>query len=768
MYKVYYDDVIIHDLSQGLSLIDGTIDFEDNSAGGFTFTIPPMHPAYSSLIIRKGTITVKKGDEVIFCGRAITDSKDFYKNREFFCEGELNYLMDSYQRPEEFHNVSVLQYFSHLIEVHNAQMPDKAFEVGMVTVADPNDSLYRYTDYDSTLKTIQEDLLKPLGGHIRVRYEDGKRYIDYLADYPRRCQQEVRFGKNLLDFVSENDLSDVFSALIPLGAKLEDSDERLTIESVNDGSDTLIYQPLIDRFGYIVRTETWDDVTVASNLKRKGEEFLKAALVENLSLDVTAIDLKNAGLEDTDSIKLLDEIRVVSEPHGLDAIFPVSKMTIPLSAPADQKFSLGLSVTNTFTGGSVEGDTAINDKLTDLDPDKLLEQAQQNATNIINATTKGYIWTTADELLIMDTPNPETALKLWRWNLGGLGYSKNGYNGTFETAITMDGGIIGSFIVTGTLSAENVQIGWNKISNYITIKDGYLNFFTNTGGTRLVKRSGKDGDLYYRQNTAGENYEVGVIGTGNYANNDDYGGISFAVRPTGKYMGWFHKKTDAGNVEPQMIYFADSTYYQQGIQLFCNFYANNYLFLGEDIHSTFFEGGGGFTGSGKLLLSSSTEAALQCGGVSFVARSGGLEAFGNINMNGFQITNQSDARLKENITDTSGGLEKVNAVNVYNFDWIDGKKNQTGFIAQQVQEEIPEAVIENNGILTLAYDKLFPYLWQAVKELSQKIGVPYVRSSWRDPYTSEEKMKIKPPRPPQFKELKQEAPKFTMEAKDDE
>lgn len=735
MYKVYYDDVIIHDLSQGLSLIDGTIDLEDNSAGGFTFTIPPMHPAYSSLIIRKGTITVKKGDEVIFCGRAITDSKDFYKNREIFCEGELNYLMDSYQRPEEFHNVSVLQYFSHLIEVHNAQIPDKAFEVGMVTVTDPNDSLYRYTDYDSTLKTVQEDLLKPLGGHIRVRYEGGKRYIDYLADYPRRCQQEVRFGKNLLDFVSENDLSDVFSALIPLGAKLEDSEERLTIKSVNDGSDTLIYQPLIDRFGYIVRTEVWDDVTQAINLKTKGEIFLQSALVENLSLDVTAIDLKNAGLEDTDSIKLLDEIRVVSEPHSLDAIFPVSKMTIPLSSPADQKFSLGLSVTNTFTGGSVEGDTAIDDALSDLDPDKLLQQAQQNATNIINAATKGYVWTTADELLIMDTPNPETALKLWRWNLGGLGYSKNGYNGTFETAITMDGGIIGSFIVTGTLSAENVQIGWNKISNYISLKDGYMNFYTNTGGTRLVKKSGKDGDLYYRQNTSGENYEVGVIGTGNFASDDNYGGISFAVRPKGKYMGWFHKKTESGVVEPQMVYFADDTYAPKGIRTYCDFHA------------------------GAI-----NEASLQCGAVSFVVRSGGLEAFGNLNMNNYQITKQSDARLKENISDMSGGLEKVNAVNVYNFDWIDGDKNQTGFIAQQVQEEIPEAVIENDDILTLAYDKLFPYLWQAVKELAQRVGVPYVRTSWRDPYTAEEKAQIKKPKSPEV----EKPPIFTMEAKDDE
>lgn len=243
--------------------------------------------------------------------------------------------------------------------------------------------------------------------------------------------------------------------------------------------------------------------------------------------------------------------------------------------------------------------------------------------------------------------------------------------------------------------------------------------------------------MYYRQNTSGENYEVGVIGTGNYASDDNYGGISFAVRPTGKYMGWFHKKTNTGNVEPQLIYFADDTYRPKGIRSYCDFH-----------------------------VGAANEASLQAGSVSFVVRPGGLEAFGNLDMNNYQITNQSDARLKENITDMSGGLEKVNAVNVYNFDWIDGEKGQTGFVAQQVQEEIPNAVIEKDGILNIAYAKLFPYLWQAVKELAQKTGVPYVRTSWRDAYTAEEKAQAqaKKPQPP----AQEEPPIFTMEAKDDE
>ncbi|MCI8396822.1 MAG: hypothetical protein HFJ52_04020 [Clostridia bacterium] len=49
-------------------------------------------------------------------------------------------------------------------------------------------------------------------------------------------------------------------------------------------------------------------------------------------------------------------------------------------------------------------------------------------------------------LLCMDTDDINTAQKIWMFNLNGLGYSKNGLNGTFGTAMTMDGAIVADFI----------------------------------------------------------------------------------------------------------------------------------------------------------------------------------------------------------------------------------------------------------------------------------------------------------------------------------
>ena len=63
------------------------------------------------------------------------------------------------------------------------------------------------------------------------------------------------------------------------------------------------------------------------------------------------------------------------------------------------------------------------------------------------------------ELLILDAPTIESAVNVWRWNVGGLGFSKNGYNGPYETAITSDGQIVADFITSGTLTANIIKAG---------------------------------------------------------------------------------------------------------------------------------------------------------------------------------------------------------------------------------------------------------------------------------------------------------------------
>ena len=93
------------------------------------------------------------------------------------------------------------------------------------------------------------------------------------------------------------------------------------------------------------------------------------------------------------------------------------------------------------------------------------QEAIENATNLITGSSGGNVVIRRDEagkpyeILIMDTTDVMTAKKVWRWNIGGFGYSSTGINGPFETAITMDGSIVGSFITALEITGGQITAG---------------------------------------------------------------------------------------------------------------------------------------------------------------------------------------------------------------------------------------------------------------------------------------------------------------------
>lgn len=474
MYRVYCNDSPLYDLrDEDLVLISPTVKIGENTAGSFEFSILPKHPHYEEVNELTSVITAYDGDEEIFCGRIVEITKDLYNRKKVICEGELAYFNDSIQRPAKYQGLTVRGYLETLVNIHNQQVKnqgiDKTFKVGAVTVQDKNDYVYKYTNWESTLEVIKTDLLNTYGGYLRIRKENGVRYIDYLADYPNTNTQVIEFGSNLLDFTHDMVASDIVTAVIPLGARLEDVteveglDAYLTIKDVNGGVDYVYSQEAVKSYGWIFKTVKWDDVHVADNLLRKGKEYLSDIQFAQITLTVSAVDLHMLHV-DMERIKVLDEIRVTSSPNGLDRFFPVSEMTIYLDKPSNNKLTLGTSYSKTSLSTKTESNmTSIKDKIDSL-PNKseILEEARENASQLIHSATNGHVVTTADEQLIMDTADKKTARKLWRWNLNGLGYSKTGYNGTYDTAITMDGQIVGERLVGGSVTADKLSVSYKS------------------------------------------------------------------------------------------------------------------------------------------------------------------------------------------------------------------------------------------------------------------------------------------------------------------
>lgn len=523
MYRVYCNNSPLYDLrDEDLVLISPIVKIGENTAGSFEFSILPKHPHYEEVNELTSVITAYDGDEEIFCGRVVEITKDLYNRKKVICEGELAYFNDSIQRPARYQGLTVRGYLETLVNIHNQQVKnqgiDKTFKVGAVTVQDNNDYVYKYTNWESTLEVIKTDLLKTYGGYLRIRKENGVRYLDYLADYPNTNTQVIEFGSNLLDFTHDMVASDIVTAVIPIGARLEDVteveglDAYLTIKDVNGGVDYVYSQEAVKSYGWIFKTVKWDDVHVADNLLKKGKEYLSDIQFAQITLTVSAVDLHMLHV-DMERIKVLDRIRVTSTPNGLDRFFPVSEMTIYLDKPSNNKLTLGTSYSKNSLSTKTESNiTSIKDKIEEL-PKKseILEEAKENASQLIHSATNGHVVTTADEQLIMDTADKKTARKLWRWNLNGLGYSKTGYNGTYETAITMDGQIVGERLVGGSVDASKLSVSYKSsvekqisdaISDSNDYTDGQLKSYWTRVEVETAIKNTKDAVLISAKETA--------------------------------------------------------------------------------------------------------------------------------------------------------------------------------------------------------------------------------------------------------------------------
>lgn len=347
MYRVYCDGLpIYNDKLEGLKIFSPSLDLELNKTGSFSFTLYPDHPYYGSIQKLKSIITVYQEDYLLFRGRVLDDEIGFYNERKVTCEGELAFLLDSIKRPYDFTG-SVAEYLALLLESHNAQVDEtKRFTLGNVTVTDPNDYIVRSNiDYTDTWKEMNDKLLTLLGGFLSVRHADGVAYLDYLADFALLSPQKIEFGKNLLDQKRIIKGADVATVVIPLGAKLKDAegkdtDKRLTIETVNGGADFIEDASAISQYGTIVKTVIFDDVTIAENLKAKGQAYLSSLVKLPESIELTAADLATVSTAFS-SFHLGTYVDVVSKPHGLNQKFLVRKLSIHLLDPAANKLTLG-------------------------------------------------------------------------------------------------------------------------------------------------------------------------------------------------------------------------------------------------------------------------------------------------------------------------------------------------------------------------------------------------------------------------------------------
>ncbi|MFR1824499.1 MAG: phage tail protein [Clostridium saudiense] len=344
------EEIIINALSTDIKaprLLSGSIKHGINTIDNFTFNITPNNIGYNKLNALTTLVEVLniKSNNLEFKGRVLLPIESMDSNGMFLknvtCESELGYLMDSSTVFGEYHDISVRDFLQVIIDNHNSQVDEgKKFQLGNVTVVDNNDSLYRYLGYTKTFEAIKDKLIDRLGGELKIRYENGIRYLDYLESIGEIKSTEIRLAKNLQSIELEKDPTSIISRLLPLGNKLEDSEERLTIESVNNGNKYIDDIEAIEEFGVIVDSVTWDDVTQVSNLLKKGQEYLKENNRIKKKYKVTALDLSTIGL-DFDSFEVGNSYPVINPLMNINENLRIIEKTIDIYNPQSSTLGIG-------------------------------------------------------------------------------------------------------------------------------------------------------------------------------------------------------------------------------------------------------------------------------------------------------------------------------------------------------------------------------------------------------------------------------------------
>lgn len=338
MYTIYADDALLYSPGdEELSVLSPMLETQCNAAGTLTFVLLPEHPMYSALHKMRTRIDVRQDDEIIWRGRVLETETDFYRQKTVTCEGELTYLVDSVLHPYKLadYDGTAAGLFRLYLTRHNEAVSEaQQFQIGNVDIETL--SSVENTGYANTWDEISDNLIDIHGGFLRIRHEDGARYLDWTKESGTSCGQVIRFGENLLDLSEYVSASEVVTCLIPYAGQ---SGSQITISSVNGGKDYIEDAAGIALYGRIWGVTEFDTKD-AAKLLEMAKENLQKRLKETITITISAVDLHLLDVN-AESFRVGDKVRVVSPPHGIDAEYTCTAISLDLVNPDQPEYTFG-------------------------------------------------------------------------------------------------------------------------------------------------------------------------------------------------------------------------------------------------------------------------------------------------------------------------------------------------------------------------------------------------------------------------------------------
>lgn len=303
-------------------------------------------------------------------------------------------------------------------------------------------------DYSVKYPQSFRALLGGTQGSILDVYGKGEYEFDkyQIKLYVSRGQDKgftIRYGKNLIDINQERNIADVITGIYPYWKDPEDTKlVQLDSPIVNaPGSYDFTKIKTVDF------SDKWEEEPSQADLLAAAQAYVtnNDVGVPKVSLDVAFTELGE--LVDCD---LCDIVTVQFERLGISEQAEIVKIVTDVLLERYDKIEVG-------TPKVTLADT-INVHNKDLEKVPSLTTVAQvviDQTNLITGQTGGYFTIIYDNdpssptyeqptgWAIMDTPETETCVNVWRFSAGGMGHSSTGWAGPYsDISITMDGKII--------------------------------------------------------------------------------------------------------------------------------------------------------------------------------------------------------------------------------------------------------------------------------------------------------------------------------------
>lgn len=282
----------------------------------------------------------------------------------------------------------------------------------------------------------------------------------------------IEYGKNLTDLSHDSDNTDVYTDLLPYAVvTAEDGTESvitLTEVLIPVVNTTLVQRKTLIRD--FSQSFDMEDVITEEALRAKANDYVKnnalGIVAPNLTVAFEPLWKQPEYAAVLERVSLCDTLIVRHSLLGITAKAKVITTRYDTLAEKYISITLGSAKAN-LVDQVASAQTAAQQAAAKVDKfPSLINAAVTGATSLITGQSGGYVVIHTDsdtgqpyELLILDAPSIEEAVNVWRWNVGGLGFSSNGYNGPYETAITADGQIVADFITSGSLVANIIKAG---------------------------------------------------------------------------------------------------------------------------------------------------------------------------------------------------------------------------------------------------------------------------------------------------------------------